>query len=452
MRATAFLVFAAAILAQVLPSEAQTVTRHTTPAGLSFRHVHMPEDGYQSLQFAWTDGSAMALPGKEALASLGTALIMEGPRGLSRSGMIEDLQDLQATASLGATASVTRGYLTAPPQTFAEAVRLFARVLSDPALSHDRLATMARNRAVSSRQADGNAETLAQRLFWRLTIADGAHRRYWISDPASFARVTVADIDEWRRNVLVRAGLVLVCAGPMDAADAGREIDRLFAGLPAVGNLPVPVKPRLQSPGKLVVLEKPVVQTAIVAGGPMDVAITPDLVRVQLAVSALGGGVSSRLWRAVREKLGAAYGISATLRAIDQTVRVLMIRSAVANDKAKDALAAIRTEYSGLLADGLSDAELDPLKRLYVTNHRERVRRAPSLANNLLTLALYGYPDDYLATFEQRLRGYSRAGVEADLGARFPKPPLTVAVVAPSAAGLAADCIIKVGEDIGRCN
>ena len=94
---------------------------------------------------------------------------------------------------------------------------------------------MARNRAVGSRQADGNAETLAQRLFWRLTIADGPYRRYWISDPAMFERVTVADIEQWRRDVLVRSGLILVSAGPMDAADAGREIDTLFAGLPPAG-------------------------------------------------------------------------------------------------------------------------------------------------------------------------------------------------------------------------
>jgi zinc protease len=452
MRATVCLALAAALVAQVLPSRAQTVTRHTTPGGLSFRHVHMPEDGFQALHFAWVDGSAMVLAGKEALATLGTALIMEGPRGSNRSAMLEDFHDLQATASLSATASITQGHLVAPPEKFAEATRLFARVLADPALPHDRLAAMARDRAVNSRQADGSAETLAQRLFWRLAIADGPHRRYWISDPAIFERVTVADIDAWRRNVLVRAGLVLTSAGPMEAADAGREIDRLFAGLLAVGTPPVPATPRLQAPGKLVVLERPAVQTAIVAGGPVDAAVTPDLVRLQLAVSALGGGASSRLWLAVREKLGAAYGISASLRVVDRSARALMIHSAVANDRARDALAAIRAEYGRLLADGLSDAELEPLKRIYVANHRERVRRASSLAGNLLTLALYGYPDDYLASFEQRLRGHSRAAIEADLRAKLPQPPLTVAVVAPSADGLAADCVIKAADAIERCD
>lgn len=225
----------------------------------------------------------------------------------------------------------------------------------------------------------------------------------------------------------------------------------MFAGLPPEGRRPTPELPVLQAPGKLVVLEKAVVQTAIAAGGPMNVVIAPDLVRTQLAVSAFGGNVSSRLWLAVRERLGAAYGISAGLTAIDLTKRLLLIRTAVANDKTKATLGAIRAEYARLLTDGLTDAELDPLKRIYATSHRDRVRRAPALAANLLALALHNYPDDYLATYEQRLRGYSRAAIEADMRAKFPKPPLTIAVVTPSAEGLAADCVIKAPDDIKRC-
>ncbi len=88
------LAVAAALLVQGAASQAQTVARQTTPAGLAFRHVHMPDDHFQALFFAWKDGTATALPGMEALASLGTALIMEGPRGLDRSAMIEELRDL----------------------------------------------------------------------------------------------------------------------------------------------------------------------------------------------------------------------------------------------------------------------------------------------------------------------------------------------------------------------
>ena len=84
------------------------------PAGLSSATCHMPERSFQALHFAWKDGTAVALAGNGGAASLGTALIMEGPRGLSRSAMIEEFRDLQATANLGATVSLMQGNLTAP--------------------------------------------------------------------------------------------------------------------------------------------------------------------------------------------------------------------------------------------------------------------------------------------------------------------------------------------------
>src|SRR5262249_52979970 len=131
-------------------------------------------------------------------------------------------------------------------------------------------------------------------------------------------------------------------------------------------------------------LERPVVQTVIAAGGPTSGAMTPDFARLQLAVAALGGGPSARLWRAVREKLGAAYGISASLQAIDLNTPTLFVRTAVANDQAKDALAAIRAEYAGFLANGIADAELEALNSGFVQSHRERLRRAPTLAAALI--------------------------------------------------------------------
>src|SRR5262245_30367737 len=149
---------ALALLAPPAASLAQTVTRQTTPLGLAFRHVHMPEDHFQVITFAWRDGTSTALPGKEALPSLGSALIMEGPRGLTHSAMIEELRDLQATATLSSGVRVTQGLLVAPPEKLAAAARLFARTLAEPELSAERLAVMAKNRAATSRQADGNAE------------------------------------------------------------------------------------------------------------------------------------------------------------------------------------------------------------------------------------------------------------------------------------------------------
>jgi zinc protease len=440
-------------LGQAASALAQPVaTRQTTPGGLSFKHVHMPEDTHQALGFAWKYGTAIALPGKEALAALAPALMMEGPKGSTRSAMIEDLRDLQASMALSASVNFAQGNVIAPVAKFAQAAEIMARVLADPALPEDALREAQRNRALASQQAAQNPETQAQRLLARLALGEGPYLRAMTAEPASFARITKADIETWRRDILVRYGVVITAVGPLDAAAIGREIDRIFAGLPQSGNVPAVPKPVVRSSGKLVVLERPVVQTIISAGGPTTFAITPDFVRAQAAVEVLGrGGFTSRLTRAVRERLGATYGISASLQSIDATTRALLIHTPVANDKAKEALATIRSEYARFVADGVTDEEIEPLKTAYISRNRDLTRRSPSLAGLLTGLTLQNFPDDYLATYDARVRALDRAAINEDIRAKFPQPPLTFVMVAPSAEGLGADCVIKAPEEIARC-
>jgi zinc protease len=447
LRAFAMLCVVQGAVAQAQP----TITRETSPAGLSFRYVHMPEDTHQSLGFSWKDGTSIALPGKEALSGLGPALMMEGPKGLTRSVMVEDLRDLQGTIGLTASVNYARGNVLAPAAKFSETAALMARVLADPALPENVLRDQQRNRAAALQQAAQNPETQARQLLARLLLGDGPYWRTIAGDAAALARITTADIQAWRREVLVRDNLMLVAVGPLSAADVGREIDRVFAGLPQSGSRPEVPKPVVRSPGKLVVLERPVVQTIISAAAPTSLAVTPDFVRAQVAITVLGGGFNGRMMKAVRERLGATYGISATLQAYDESARGLHIHTPVANDKAKDALATIRAEYAHFFTDGITDEEIAPIKTNLISGIREITRRGPPLAGFLLALMQQGFPDDYLATYDARVNALDRGTINATIRNNFPAPPLTIVMVAPSADGLGADCVIKAPAEIARC-
>jgi zinc protease len=452
MKAIVRVALAAACLGQAVPAFAEpVVVAQRTPGGLGFRQVFMPDDTHQALNFAWRDGSAVALPGKEALADLGPALMMEGPEGSSQSAMLEQLSDLQASMGLRGTASFIGGHLSAPLARFAEAGEILARVLDDPALPQDKLARLQKNRAAASQQASETAETLAQRLFDGLLLEDGPYRRLLMGEPSMFAQVTRADIVAWRRAILVRDGIVIVTAGPMGADEIGRAIDRIFGGLPASGRVPARPAPVFRPSGQLVVVERSTVQTAVIAGGLTGLAVTPDLARAEIAVSVLGGGFTGRLMKAVRERLGATYGVSIALQPIDADTRVLAIRSAVANDKSREALAAIRGEYSRYIAEGPTELEIEPRKQIFINRANEMLRRAPATGAGLITAALHDFPDDFLMTYASRIRSYDGAAIKADIRANFPKPPLTIVIVTPSADGLEADCIIKAAAEIARC-
>lgn len=427
------------------------VTDHRTPAGIAFRHLAMPGDAYHALAFGWTDGHALTLAGKEGVVALGPRLLLEGSRTVTESDRIERLKDLQASLSLAGSAHFTRGALVAPKAKLAEAAGLLADLLADPALPADKLALAKRNLAISQRQGQENAETLASRLFMRLTLGQVPLLRLSSADPAAYAAVEVADIDAWRRAVLGRERLAVASAGPMTPEEAAAQIDRIFAALPATGQAVGP-PPAMRAGGKLVVLERAVVQTAIVAGGPSGWTSEPDSLQGTLAVRVLGaGGFESRLVRAVREGLGAAYGIRASFQQLHPKAFTVVISTVVDNTKAAATVAAIRKEYARFRDEGVTEAEIEPLKTKLITETREQMRRAPAAAQRLRDLTLTEFPADYSATYEARVGTLTAAAVNEGIRLRFPAEPLTIVMVAPSAEGLGADCVIKSPDDLARC-
>ena len=228
------------------------------------------------------------------------------------------------------------------------------------------------------------------------------------------------------------------------------QIDRIFAGLPSVGQGIGP-SPQLRAVGKLIVLERPSAQTAIVAGGPSTWLSEPDTLPGSVAIRVLGSGFGSRLTKAVREGLGATYGIRAGFQQVHPKAFTMVISTAVDNSKAAAALAAIRKEYAQFRSEGVTEAEVDPIKTKLIAEGREQLRRAPAVAQRLRELTLAGYPIDYLATYEAQVQALTVATVNEGIRMRFPKEPLTVVMVAPSAEGLGADCVIKAPEEIARC-
>lgn len=439
------------ILLQAAGAQAQvTVSDHRTPAGLAFRHASVPGDVTHALSFGWIDDFGRTSPGKEGVVALGPRLLMEGgSRTVGESERIEQLKDLQATLSIGGSAHVTRGAITAPKAKFADTAALLADLLANPALPTDKLLQLKRNIAVASRQALASSEATAARLFVRLTLGDGPLQRILAVDPAAYDKVEAADVDAWRRAVLGR-NVTIASAGPLTPDEVAVQIDRIFAGLPAVGQSVGP-RPQLRSPAKLIVLERPTAQTAIVAGGATNWVSEPDTLPGSVAIRILGGGLGSRLTKAVREGLGATYGIRAGFQQVHPKAFSMLVSTAVDNAKAAAVLAAIRKEYAAFHAEGVTEAEVAPIKTKLITETREQLRRPPAVAQRLRELMLAGFPADYLATYEAQVQALTVAAVNDGIRTRFPLEPLTVVMVAPSAEGLGADCVIKAPEEIGRC-
>jgi zinc protease len=272
-----------------------------------------------------------------------------------------------------------------------------------------------------------------------------------IVQPEDWTNITLDELLAWRTAVLVRDQVQIASAGPLSVDAVAKVIDKLFAGLPATAPArAIPPVPSMRALGKTIVIERPVVQTMIVAGGPSGWHIDIDALPSLLAVQAMLG-FEGALWRAVRERLGATYGVAGSLVDYHPKARGFVIGSHVDNSRAIAALAAIKEEYAKIIRGGVEAERVDALKVRMLSVLRESFRKSPSAAGQVLFASLAQLPNDHIETIEARISAITPDIVAEGLKTKFPTAPLSVAIVAPSAEGFDADCVIKSLVEMATC-
>jgi zinc protease len=422
------------------------ITDHVTPGGLPFRYSLMPDALEQTIQFGWKDGQAFARETGQGLASLGPNLILQGPKGIPRGEYVEDLKDAQARLSLNSATHYTMGGIVAPYAKFSSAVELFAQVLAQPALDEARLDELRKQYAASLRQQASNPGVASQRIAAQLLYGDKVLRDWQAGAASIYDHVTIADIRSWHQSVFSREGLFVAAAGKLTPEEAGEQIDKLFGGLPAKGAASSHRDFAQSSLAKTVVFQAPVAQTHLLVIGWSGFAPGPDLAAGQIAARVL----RTRLFKAVREKMGASYGASAQLLSPLPEPYLFSYSTSVAHDKGKEALAAINSEFTTLVTKGITAEELEAEKSKITSELLETFRRPLSVASLVRNAQITGRPADHVATSLQRVAVLTPEKVNAAITAHLGSRPMATIIVAPDESKFEG-CVITSPDQASRC-
>src|SRR3981081_2014751 len=115
-------------------------------------------------------------------------------------------------------------------------------------------------------------------------------------------------------RVVARDTLRIAVVGDVDPATLGQLLDKTFGALPAKASLtPVPDVEAAKPPQRAFIsLDVP--QTVVTFGGPGVRRHDPNFMAAYVVNHILGGGgLSSRLYKEVREKRGLAYSVYESL-------------------------------------------------------------------------------------------------------------------------------------------
>jgi zinc protease len=428
-----------------------------TAAGIRMVHVRMDDAKEQNLAFFWRDRHVLHNPDKVGMLVLATSLLMTGgSQALDGGALGEDLKDLGAGISMRRTMAFTLGELSAPNEAINETADLLKQVIATPRLPEKSLERAKRSAVGSVKAARERPAAIAERAMSALFVGDhvlGSVASF--EPPTVITSVTTSDIDAWRKAVLARDNLVVVSAGRLTREESAALVDRIFGALPETAVIvpAIPFEPRHVA--RTIVIERPVEQSIILAGTTTRWNSANDGQSRSIAMNILGGGTSSRLFVAIREKLGAAYGAQAGISAMLGGHFQFSMQASVANEKVGPALAAMHGEHARFIRDGVTEAEVAPIKTRMLTSQAETMRRPGSAASAIRTALTLGMPFDSPDSFGDRLSKISAADISTLIKDRL-KAQLTTIVVTPSAAALAGegitvDCVIKSLDELKTC-
>jgi predicted Zn-dependent peptidase len=416
--------------------------RGALASGLAVLRCHRPGQQVIAVQICLDMPLDAEPDGLDGIAAIMMSALAEGTSEHTAEEFAAEMERCGATLDTAVDYPGARVWLEVPVSRLAKALGLLAEALQAPAFSRSEIERLVRNRldeiplemASPGRRA---AKQLAQELF-------PASAR--LSRPRGGTEETVARIDEAGVRAFYQAHVrpataTAVVVGDLTGVDLDAVLAATLGGWTGDAAKPVHIPPVVaRDTGRVVIVDRPgAVQTQLLIGrtGPdRHDRVWPALV---LGTYCLGGTLTSRLDRVLREEKGYTYGVRAAQRVLRSPAQdaaghatgasVLAISGSVDTASTGPALEDVWRVLRTLAADGLTETERDTAVQNLVGVAPLQYERAASVAGTLADQVEQHLADDYQDRLYTRLAETGTAEATAAVIAAFPENRLVTILV-----------------------
>lgn len=422
---------------QPVPWAFPTPERGTLPNGLAVLRCHRPGQQVIAVEVSLTTPLAAEPEGLEGVATIMARALSEGTDKHSAEDFAAELERCGATLYAHASHGGVRVSLEVPASRLRPALGLLADALRAPAFQDSEIERTVRNRLDEIPHELANpARRAAIALSAALFPATSR-----MSRPRQGTEETVERIDATAVRAFyeahVRPGTsTAVVVGDLTGIDLDTMLAETLGEWTGATAKPYPLEPiTADDTGRVVIVDRPgAVQTQLFIGrigADRHDQVWPAQV---LGVYCLGGTLTSRLDRVLREEKGYTYGMRAyahVLRsAADGTgAAMLGISGSVATDVTGAALADVWQVLRTLASEGLTDEERDVAVQNLVGVAPLRYETADAVANTFADQVEQQLPDDFQAQLYTRLAETGTVEATAAVVNAFPSNRLVTVLV-----------------------
>jgi zinc protease len=379
------------------PSHAAAKIQHlVSPGGIEAWFVQDATVPLIAMEYAFGGGASQDPADKAGVGNLVADLLDEGSGDLDSKTFHERLERRAIELSFSATRDYFRGSLRMLKDTKDEAFDLLRTSLTSPHFESKDVERI-RSEVLSELQSETTSpQALAGRKFLAMAFGDHPYGRPATGTLDSVPKITVDDLKDYVRRVLARDTLKVAVVGDVDPDTLGKLLDKTFGSLPAKADLTAVADIVATKPPQRAVIPLDVPQTAVMFGGPGIRRHDPDFMAAYVVNHILGGGgLSSRLYREVREKRGLAYSISESLLWMNHSA-LFIGSTGTRADRAGDTVDAINDEIRRMGDEGPNQKELDEAKSYLKGSQMLALDTSAKLAAAMLQYQQDGLPIDYI--------------------------------------------------------
>jgi len=402
----------AAVLMAPLAAKATTIQRVVSPGGIEAWLVQDPSVPLIAFDFSFRGGANQDPVDKPGVATMATSLLDEGAGDLDSKSFHERAETKAIQLGFSVNRDQTSGSVRTLSANQDEAFELLRLAVTSPhfdAVDMERI----RDQVLSGlRRETTSPNDLASRRWWSTAFPGHAYGRPVRGTLESIPTITVADLRDYMRRVFARDTLKIAIVGDIDAATAGKFIDKVFGSLPAKADLSdVPVM-LPQGLGQKISIDLDVPQSVLILGGLGIARSDPDFMAAFVVNHVLGGGsFSSRLYREVREVRGLAYSVFSTLVPLEHAA-LFMTGTATRADRTGQTLDVLQSEIRRLAEEGPTEEELAKSKSFLTGSYALSFDTSSKIAAQLVQIQREGLGIDYIDKRNSLVQAVTMADVK----------------------------------------
>jgi zinc protease len=386
----------AALATNALPASATTIERVVSPGGIVAWLVNERTVPLIALDFAFRGGAAQDPPGKPGVASLAASALDEGAGDIESASFHERLEAKAIEMSFSATRDYLAGSLRTLTENQDEAVDLLRLALTAPRFDPPEIERMRDQTLSALRRGTQSPNELASLRWWATAFPGHPYSRPVRGTLESVPTITVEDLRTYVRKVFARDGLKIGIVGNIDAAAAGRLVDRIFGGLPEAGGLSPVATAMPQGLGQKIAINLDVPQSVLMIGGAGLPIKDPEFMPAFLLNHVLGGSAfSSRLYKEVREARGLAYSVYSAMMPLAHSA-LFVSGTATRSDRTAQTLEVMQEEIGKLAQTGPTEDELAKAKSFLAGSYALRFDTSTKIAEQLVQIQLEDLGIDYI--------------------------------------------------------